>query len=149
MIIISIITPITNYITFSLYVVGFKWHCIYSLLILLSISVVKSFTDFFARILGVLWRKHLTNHIHHLYFDQMKFYKLISVGKSDLYFNMLIIFFISETLFYCWQMHMGNYSRAVHLLFLRLALNSITYRLLFSANPIYLLFLKLLASMFN
>ena len=87
MIIISIITPITNYITLSLYVVGFKWHCIYSLLILLSISVVKSFTDFFARILGVLWRKHLTNHIHHLYFDQMKFYKIISVGKSEKYLN--------------------------------------------------------------
>ena len=55
---------------------------------------MKSFTDFFARILGVLWRKHLTNHIHHLYFDQMKFYKLISVGKSELFFNVLIFFHV-------------------------------------------------------
>ena len=56
-------------------------HVMTSLVTLFAISVVKSSRDFLGRYVGVAWRKHLTNYIHGLYFNSMKFYKLTSIGE--------------------------------------------------------------------
>ena len=60
---------------------AFLHHCIYSLALILSITLFKSLRSFLCKILGVVWRKHLTKAMHHLYFHQLRFYKLPILGK--------------------------------------------------------------------
>jgi ABC-type uncharacterized transport system fused permease/ATPase subunit len=52
-----------------------------SLALLLAISLFKSIRAFLAKILGVTWRKHLTNAIHQLYFEHIRFYRLSALCK--------------------------------------------------------------------
>ena len=60
---------------------AFWVHVIYCLAILLAITVCKSVRVFMAKTLGVIWRKLLTKKMHDLYFDQVRFYQLTSLGK--------------------------------------------------------------------
>ena len=59
----------------------FTNHVIYSVALLLSITLFKSLRSFLSKTLGVLWRKHLTLSVHEMYFSNLTFYKLISFGK--------------------------------------------------------------------
>ena len=59
---------------------AFVRHCLYSLALILSITIFKSLRSFLCRVLSVCFRKHLTSAIHRLYFSQLRFYKLSSVS---------------------------------------------------------------------
>ena len=62
-------------------------HVIYSIALLLSITLFKSLRSFLSKTLGVLWRKHLTKSVHEMYFNNLTFYKLISFGKCVLMYH--------------------------------------------------------------
>ena len=69
---------------------GFLNHVIYSVALLLSITLFKSLRSFLSKTLGVLWRKHLTKSVHEMYFNNLTFYKLISFGKCVCTINLMI-----------------------------------------------------------
>ena len=68
---------------------GFLNHVIYSVALLLSITLFKSLRSFLSKTLGVLWRKHLTKSDHDMYFSNLTFYKLISFGKYVCTINLM------------------------------------------------------------
>ena len=76
---------------------GFFKHVIYSLSILLAVTLVKSLKDFTARIIGVIWRKHLTNYVQALYFTSLRFYTLTSIGKV---FTLIVVISTYSKIFY-------------------------------------------------
>ena len=59
----------------------FEKKCLYSVALLVAITLFKSVRSFLSKNLGVLWRKNLTKSVHDMYFDNFTFYKLISFGK--------------------------------------------------------------------
>jgi ABC-type uncharacterized transport system fused permease/ATPase subunit len=62
---------------------GFSTLALYSIGLIIINSSMKSFNDFLARLLEIVWRKHITLKLHELYFTKKNFYYVQNNVSND------------------------------------------------------------------